>query len=261
VSDDEFNYYDRESVIGEEPDAEEPLPDAVEYDPDAVVGNLQWDEDLTPGPSTTATDVSPAARRQFLAHARQPVRHPTQDTVTPRSILPADPGSVPREDTPLLQKNTTLTFAEPPAPARLAAPADGNDVLPSIAMPIEGPPVALSRRGSQVSMRSRRGSNASKATKGVQTGQSTFGQTVGALGCWRRMLSLIHDTAVQRHRYPPRDWHAIRAFGIRLCGLDRRGGFDDFLWVYHMLYVCQSLRFELLILTFSQSKDPRACHP
>ena len=178
ASDDDFDFYDRDgSVIDEEAAVEEPLPDAVQYDPNAVVGNLQWDEDLTPGPSNTA-DVSPTTRRQFIVPPSRPARQSTQETVKPHSVRPSgvSADASPREDTPLLPKNTTLTFAEPPPPPR---PATGNDVIPSIAMPVDGPPVSLTRRASQVSMRSRRGSNASKATKGVQAGQSTFGQTVG----------------------------------------------------------------------------------
>lgn len=167
-TDDEFDWDDRGSVIDEEREVGGALPDAVEYDPGAVVGNLQWDEDLTPGPSTTA-----GARRAFLV-PHPPTRQETQDTVTPRSFAPSA-GSAPREDTPLLQKSTSLTFAEPPRPYT------GNDVLPAIAMPIEGPPTTLTRRASQVSARSRRGSNASKQAKGVQAGQSTYGQTVGCL--------------------------------------------------------------------------------
>ena len=173
-TDDEFDYYDRGSVIDEENDVEgqDAFPEAVEYDPHAVVGNLQWDEDLiTPGPSSTAAD-SPGGQRTFLVPQR-PRRHPTQDTVVPRPIVSV---SAPREDTPLLPKQTSLTFAEPPRPS-----AGGGDVLPAIAMPIEGPPQTLTRRTSQVSVRSRRGSTASKQTKAVQAGQSTFGQTVSSL--------------------------------------------------------------------------------
>lgn len=166
ATDDEWDF-DRESVIDEENALEGPLPDAVEYDPHAVVGNLQWDEDLTPGPSApadTPTTSRPPATIQL------PWRRPTQTTITP--IL-----SAPREDTPLLRKTTSLSFAEPPRPA-----SDGG-VLPTITVPADRPSQVLTRRESQLSTRSvgisyRRGSNASRVTKAVQTGQSTYGQTV-----------------------------------------------------------------------------------
>ncbi|KAI0348628.1 hypothetical protein BDW22DRAFT_1320195 [Trametopsis cervina] len=47
-------------------------------------------------------------------------------------------------------------------------------------MPVDGPPATLTRRISQSSARSggRRGSGASRVTKAVQAGQSTFGQTL-----------------------------------------------------------------------------------
>lgn len=154
----------------------------VEYDPNAVIGNLQWDEDLAPGPSSAAPDIQPGGR-QFVIPPR-PTRQGTDDTVVPRRTSPKvtllTSPLVAREDTPLLQKTTSLTFAEPPRPSA------ENDVLPSIVMPIEGPPQTLMRRASQVSIRERRGSTGSKAAKGVQAGYSTFGQTVSiqlAINC------------------------------------------------------------------------------
>ncbi|GJE86038.1 amino acid transporter [Phanerochaete sordida] len=178
ATDDEWDDYDRESVIEDEPredrDVEERLPHAVEYDPHAVVGNLQWDEDLTPGPSSAPTDT-PSGPRQYVIPPR-PARHDTEDTIVPRAASPRYPLAVSprlaREDTPLLHKATSLTFAEPPRPS-----AD-NGVLPSIAMPVDGPPQTLVRRTSQVSARERRGSTGSRAAKAVQAGHSTFGQTL-----------------------------------------------------------------------------------
>lgn len=176
ASGDEWDDDDRGSVIEEEPrdarDVEERLPHTVEYDPHAVVGNLQWDEDLTPGPSSARPDSPP---RQYVIPPR-PIRQGTEDTVVPRTASPRFPLAAsprtPREDTPLLRKTTSLTFAEPRRPS-------AGDVIPGSALPgAEVPPPTLARRASQASTRDRRGSTGSRATKGVQAGQSTFGQTL-----------------------------------------------------------------------------------
>lgn len=191
ATDDEWDdIYDRESFIEEEDyrsdrDVEERLPQAVDYDPSTAVDNLQWDEDLPPRPSAAATDAPPGPR-QYGIHPRH-TRQGTEDTIvplnaSPRFALPASP-RVAREDTPLLRKAISLTFAEPPRPTA------GNDVLPSIAMPIEGPSHTLTRRASQISARSRRGSTSSKAAKAIQARQSTFGQTVSLQHIWLSSLA------------------------------------------------------------------------
>ena len=107
----------------------------------------------------------------------RPIRQGTEDTVVPRPApsprfpLAASPRAA-REDTPLLRKTTSLTFAEPRRPS-------AGDVIPGSALPgAEDLPPTLARRASQASTRDRRGSTGSRATKGVQAGQSTFGQTV-----------------------------------------------------------------------------------
>lgn len=222
-TDDELDIYDRDSAFDEEAELEGPLPEAVEYDPHAVVGNLQWDEDLTPGPS--AVD-SPSARHAILI----PQRPTRRDTFVPRSLLSS---STPHEDTPLLHKPTALTFAEPPRPST------GNDVLPPIAMPVDGPPETLTRRLSQASLRSRRGSTTSRMSKAVQTGQSTSGQTVSLLYAFN-IHCYTHSpgrTDVQCHCNLAWDWYAFGAIGLCICWLDRRHVSGDILRVYYMLYV------------------------
>lgn len=163
---DEFD--DDRSVVDMERDVEGPQDGMTRtYDPNAVVGNLQWDEDLTPGPSTSVGSFT-APRRFLIPMPQHTARRTTEDTVVP--IVARHEA---REDTPLLHRATSLTFSEP------ARRDHANEnVLPVIAMPIDGPPTTLTRRASQASIRQRRGSAGSRVTKGVQAGQSTFGQTV-----------------------------------------------------------------------------------
>ncbi|KAI0094699.1 transmembrane amino acid transporter protein-domain-containing protein [Irpex rosettiformis] len=171
--------YEEQSVIEESIDEEAGIgipsstPPPRSYDPNAAIGNLQWDEDLTPGPSTVAVS-SGGAHPGFLSPAimpPRPIRHVTDETIVP------SPRNNARENTPLLHKVTSLTFAEPRRPA----PPNASDGA-LVPMPIDGPPVTLTRRVSQVSTRSgpavRRGSTASRATKAIQAGQSTSGQTL-----------------------------------------------------------------------------------
>lgn len=196
ATDDEFDDFEEHSVIDEEEAVEGPPP-ARSYDPYVSVGNLQWDEDLTPSGAEFPT-TSP---RPLLVPVSQPqyhVRQATDDTIRP---VPRDDA---REDTPLLHKTTSLTFSEPRRGA--------GDALPSIAMPIDGPPATLVRRASQVSTQSaaqRRGSTTSRATKGIQAGQSTAGQTVrsllarlaenSGLFLWWSALQCHRDSAGYRH--------------------------------------------------------------
>ena len=180
-ADDDF---EQQSVVEEDVEEEaeaEPRPSTPptrSYDPNAALGNLQWDEDLTPGPSSSVGGDY-GARTAFLHPRPRPiqVRQVTDETIRPSPHNEARA----REDTPLLHKATSLTFAEPRRPAPTA---DG--VSAPIAMPVEGPPTTLTRRVSQASTRSglavRRGSTASRVTKAVQAGQSTFGQTVRKTG-------------------------------------------------------------------------------
>lgn len=166
ATDDEYDGFEEQSVIDEEEAIESPSP-SRSYDPNVAVGNLQWDEDLTP----SGVDIPTTSRPFLLPASRQHVRQVTEETIKP---VPRDEA---REDTPLLRKTTSLTFSEPTRPDAV------GDVLPSIVMPIEGPPMTIVRRGSQVSTQSashwqRRESTTSRVTKGVQAGQSTFGQTV-----------------------------------------------------------------------------------
>lgn len=169
--------YEDQSVIDEsidefdDADVGDSPPPTRSYDPNAALGNLQWDEDLTPGPSGAAGDTR-SGQPVFLPVPPRPIRQTTSNTIV------ASPRNDAREDTPLLHKATSLTFAEPPRPA-----PTGEGVLTPIAMPADGPPATLTRRVSQVSTRSgvRRGSTASRVTKAVQAGQSTFGQTVSTM--------------------------------------------------------------------------------
>lgn len=166
ATDDEYEDFDEQSVFNEDFDDEASTSPTRSYDPDAAIANLQWDEDLTPGPSSFSNTRS-APGPFFLPIPQQPIRQTTEETIVPAR-------SEPREYTPLLHKTTSLTFAEPTR-------RTSDNVLPVIAMPVDGPPVTVTRRISQASFRGtgqRRGSAASRVTKGVQVGQSTFGQTV-----------------------------------------------------------------------------------
>ncbi|KAI0704895.1 transmembrane amino acid transporter protein-domain-containing protein, partial [Cytidiella melzeri] len=175
LGDDDFVDYEDQSVIDEDnvPDISsvlehEPGPPLTRsYDPNAALGNLQWDEDLTPGPSTNV-DTHSGAHPIFLPGPHRTSRQVTEDTIVPSR-------SDAREDTPLLlHRATSLTFAEPQRRPM------NEGVLPPIVMPVDGPPQTLTRRLSQVSNRSggRRGSTASRANKVAHGGQSTFGQTL-----------------------------------------------------------------------------------
>ncbi|KAI0793422.1 transmembrane amino acid transporter protein-domain-containing protein [Abortiporus biennis] len=149
VSATDDDVFEEESVIDEEEEVETPhVEDNGGFHYDSVVGNLRWDEDLTPGPSTATT----TPQRQFLVP--KPSRPPSEEGV-------ASPTT--HERTPLLKKTTSLSFLDQPKPRR--PPAS----------------VTIARRSSQLSAVSRtsgRKLSTGKIGRYVPTGQSTFGQTL-----------------------------------------------------------------------------------
>ncbi|KAL4243589.1 amino acid/polyamine transporter 2 family protein [Abortiporus biennis] len=104
VSATDDDVFEEESVIDEEEEVETPhVEDNGGFHYDSVVGNLRWDEDLTPGPSTATT----TPQRQFLVP--KPSRPPSEEGV-------ASPTT--HERTPLLKKTTSLSFLDQPKPHR-----------------------------------------------------------------------------------------------------------------------------------------------
>ncbi|KAI0932302.1 hypothetical protein AcW2_000971 [Taiwanofungus camphoratus] len=127
----------------------------------AVITNLQWDEDLIPGPSRDAT----APQCQFLLPT--PRREVSRTPATPTF-----PIQKAQERTPLLGKATSSSFMERSncRPANIEVPQHVECDVPQ----------QLQRRTSQLSSHSVNATGlrpAGKPTK-VSSGQSTFGQTL-----------------------------------------------------------------------------------
>ncbi|KAH9857857.1 transmembrane amino acid transporter protein-domain-containing protein [Lenzites betulinus] len=140
---------DLEDGYEEEEDLIEEVPRSVRErarstGEDALLANIQWDEDLTPGPSTAERTFDFAT--PTIPSPRYPRTPAYEDVPTPRAA----------ERTPLLVKQ--------PAPLGLPVPAQSVREGPQYA--------AIQRRVSRVSVRS-------KAEPKVQhLGQSTFAQTL-----------------------------------------------------------------------------------
>ncbi len=163
-SDDDF-------VFDEENEIETPIPEATEPSYDAVVGDLEWDEDeLTPSPpSSTTTTTGPV--REFLI--APPALTVTRSNSGTKSVVP----QVSHERTPLLRKTTSLSFLERPIPRRV--PITRAAIPPGDALHV--PVVSSGRRASQLSAISRtstRRVSTGRAAKYLPSGQSTFGQKV-----------------------------------------------------------------------------------
>ncbi|KAI0824246.1 transmembrane amino acid transporter protein-domain-containing protein [Trametes gibbosa] len=135
--------------LEDEEDLTEDLPRSVHQRPtstaeDALLANIQWDEDLTPGPST--------AERSF-------------DFATPTITSPRYARS-PAVLTPRAAERTPLLVKQPAAHTALGLPAPAQHVH-------EGPQyAAVQRRVSRVSVRSK------TEPKVQHLGQSTFSQTL-----------------------------------------------------------------------------------
>lgn len=148
------------------PEVNEPSPSPSRDDDQAVVGELEWDEedsDTTPGPS----EVDPLYG--FLA----PRAH------TP-NLLGSHSPHTHHERTPLLRKTTSLSFLEH------RGPRQPLDAYRTVAQPIAKDvlQIAKVRRASQLSVASRtdaRRVSTGRAPKYIPSGQSTFGQTVSSL--------------------------------------------------------------------------------
>ena len=164
TSDDEDFLEPEEPTIEEDRDAE--IEAAREEQPyDALVSNLQWDEDLTPGPSGQPTAPS---RRPFLL----PQRTSSQATeTTARSPAMHTPKA--EERTPLLRTPTDKSYLRHPetAPTTVAT------------LPVEDPAAerVMTRRPSQLSV-GRTTRRPGGKYKGI-SGHSTYGQTVGTRVC------------------------------------------------------------------------------
>ncbi|KAI8995550.1 transmembrane amino acid transporter protein-domain-containing protein, partial [Trametes punicea] len=114
---------------------------------DALLENIQWDEDLTPGPSTDGRSFD--FPTPTVTSPRYPASPPSEDIPTPRA----------GERTPLLPRQSTSAsvLACPP-------PADASPEAPQRA--------SVQRRVSRTSVRSK------GETKLYHAGQSTFAQTL-----------------------------------------------------------------------------------
>ena len=166
TSDDEDFLEPEQPAIEEDQDAEiEAARDEQPYD--ALVSNLQWDEDLTPGPSGQPTVPS---RGPFLL----PQRTSSQATEAP-ARSPTMRIQKAEERTPLLTTPTDKTYLRHPEIASTTVAT----------LPVEEPAAerVMARRPSQLSVgRSiRRPTGKSKTI----SGHSTYGQTVRA--CMYRM--------------------------------------------------------------------------
>ena len=172
--------YDEEAFLDDEQHDVERRSAEETGELNETLRNLVWEEDL---PSTPSSQL----RRTYVPVSRVPPRRRSTDkTIVPTARAPVPspgtPASV-REDTPLLQRPTSLTFVEPPTRTI-------DNALPSLGIPADGPSMAPVRRTSYSSIRSveRRG-----LAKAVPAGKSTFGQTVSTsrlLAASRPMLTL-----------------------------------------------------------------------
>ncbi|TFY68341.1 hypothetical protein EVJ58_g1054 [Rhodofomes roseus] len=159
TSDDE-DFLEPEEPTIEEEDAEAEATREEEQPFDALMSNLQWDEDLTPGTSGQPTVLN---RRPFLL----PHRTSSQTTAI---LIGAPSSQTPRaeERTPLLRTPTDTSYLRHPetGPPSIQTQAD-RDVL--------APGRVMSRRPSQMSVG--RARQTVGKTKTI-SGHSTYGQTL-----------------------------------------------------------------------------------
>lgn len=154
-----------------------------------------WDEDLTPSGPSALTESRPTPP----SIPQPPPRRTTDTTIVPVTRSPAV-----SEDTPLLHKSISLTFAEPRIPPV-------NNGTPT---PADGPPTAVIRRTSYASIHSagrHRGSNASRVSKAAEVGKSTFGQTVRVIYAGRVLCIGLPTNcqAFQRDCRVAWYWHVV----------------------------------------------------
>lgn len=217
TSDDEDYLQPEEPTIEEDQDAE--IEAAREEQPyDALVSNLQWDEDLTPGP---VSQPAVPSRRHLL-----PQRTSSQASDTPPRH-PAMQRSKAEERTPLLRTSPDKTYLSHPETTSGSVAA----------FPVGTPPVerAMSRRPSQLSdVRAAR--RPAGKFKGI-SGHSTYGQTVSTWNYWMRGLSQRLPPAIQCDCNSTWDRNAFRAVGVRLRRVDRRHGYHRLLWLDYLLHV------------------------
>lgn len=126
-----------------------------------------------------------------------------------------------RETTPLLRKAASFTVFSPrPAPVS-ASRTDYNTVnhpdgtAPQIANTI--PPATVDYKG-----------------------KSTYGQTVSLLKNPIFERCLVSVSAIQLHRSPLGDRHALRAACIRICRMAVGHGPHHLFWLHHLLHVSNS---------------------
>jgi len=159
TSDDEDLLEPEEPTIEEE-DGEAAVAREEEQPFDALVSNLQWDEDLTPGPS--GPPVVPN-KRPFLL----PQRSSSQATAT-LAGTPSTPTREAEERTPLLRTPTDMSYLR-----------HAEVSPPSVPILVNGDTLveqAMSRRPSQMSVGRSVRRTTSKAK--IISGHSTYGQTL-----------------------------------------------------------------------------------
>ncbi|CAL1696011.1 unnamed protein product [Somion occarium] len=133
-----------------------PREDGIDYD--AVVGNMRWDEDISPGPPTTRQFLVPILDRRETSQSSATIKPLENPPVTLEA----------RERTPLLRKRTSLSFQERPS---YTQPLTGR-------LPPSPRPMPIARRSSQLSALSRISGASVVTAKQLPGGQSTFGQTL-----------------------------------------------------------------------------------
>ena len=205
-----------EPTIEEEQDMEGEAAREEGQPYDALVNNLQWDEDLTPSLSAVPS------RRPFLLPRRI-----SQATATVAG-MPSMAAPKAEERTPLLRAPMDVTYLRhtETVPTTVSALVNGDVAVER----------AMSRRPSQMSVRRTVRRTAGKAK--VISGNSTYGQTVRIYWLDRAWVLTIKSTpAFQRHRNPLGHRNAFRALGICIRGMDRRDGNHYVLWLDHLLHV------------------------
>ncbi len=199
---------------------------------DALLDHIQWDEDLTPAPS------SENRRFDFSSQLATDTRWPGSSVLEDEDDLPT-PRPDPGERTPLLERpsSSQLSIGLPP-------PTSAAAQIPHYA--------ALDRRISTTSVRSK----ASFKAKNYHVGHSTFAQTVRVVTFWIvpgwRLTFYAAAAECSRgslwHRY------ALRTPRVRLCGLDWRNRPHHWLWLDLVLYV----RYKAFLNCPSQVDDVSA---
>ena len=225
--------YVEEEEEEEDEDASTPMP----VEEDAMISNLDWDEDV--GTSGQQTAPAPTTRRAFPGFQTALPRYQTLEINRPGASRPFVAGAsrerLATEQTPLLHRISSRSSVTLQPYGQ-----KGDDVLDTQITPVAETSAVGGSEGGRAYLKRKASATSTHSEKIIVGGQSTFGQTVCIMftsmlkykgRCTHFLVALQLYSNIIRFR------HAFRTSSVCICWVDRGHNSYNCIWASHLLHV------------------------